>query len=524
MRRVSQKHILLAVILIGLAFRIFLIDRQSLWADELFSLAMATGHSLEHNANIANPACGDFIEVRGAQKAETWRKYLEHEPDHGGVSSVVRAVYLSDTNPPLYYILLHFWTFIFGTSDWALRSLSILFTLISFPLLSCLSKRIAGQAAVIPACILFTFAPVSLYFSTEGRMYSLCWLLVLMTVEATFRFQENRGLGWNFLFWTASSVAGFLTHYFFVFSWLALWGWLFLFPGEARRSSIMMGSALVVVLILPWYMFAGDQLSSWHVTSGWLNMLPSDWNFIQSIWTAIFGHLSGRGIWGGGWRANTVAVVLFALCVGTFITLWKHKSIEKEHLLLWMWLLVPVLSVLFLDIWSETYAIANYRYSSMGFPAAVLIVATVLGRWPRIIRFVGLGLIVLLWLPAMRDIAFNSSRCWTPFREVAKDLSDRVRPEDVVIVHSIPSGVLGIARYVQADMDIVSWVEQLGLRKEGDLDTIVIGKERVFLVRAHEVWAPVPVEDELHRKAVPIRQDKRDGISVSEYDLTGAQK
>ena len=49
------------IVLIGAAM-LAVIRRQPLWADELFSLAMATGHSLEHPAEAASPAHGDFME------------------------------------------------------------------------------------------------------------------------------------------------------------------------------------------------------------------------------------------------------------------------------------------------------------------------------------------------------------------------------------------------------------------------------------------------------------------------------
>ena len=41
----------ISVFILCAVLRLAILDRQSLWTDEFFSLAMATGHSLEHPAD-----------------------------------------------------------------------------------------------------------------------------------------------------------------------------------------------------------------------------------------------------------------------------------------------------------------------------------------------------------------------------------------------------------------------------------------------------------------------------------------
>ena len=101
--------------------RIALALHPGLWVDEIFSLAMATGHSLEHPAIEANPAFGDYIEPPRAQPPSAFHRYMQHENPPAGLSRVIRAVQRSDTNPPLYYLLLNVWTRAAGTGDAALR-------------------------------------------------------------------------------------------------------------------------------------------------------------------------------------------------------------------------------------------------------------------------------------------------------------------------------------------------------------------------------------------------------------------
>ena len=166
----KQIWLLLAIFAAAALVRVGLVERHSLWADEVFSLAIATGHSLEHPAATADPALGDFVEPEGPVYAEEFKRYLAHENPPASPARVVRAVFLSDTNPPLYYLLLYGWTLVTGTSDAALRLFSTAWSLACLPLLAGVARRTGGGRAVLPSCILFALSPLAVYYSAEGRM------------------------------------------------------------------------------------------------------------------------------------------------------------------------------------------------------------------------------------------------------------------------------------------------------------------------------------------------------------------
>ena len=77
---------------------------------------------------------GDWVEVPQPAPASALHRYLEHESPPAGPPRVLRAVFLSDTSPPLYYLLLSFWTRVLGTSDAALRGFSVFWSLAALPL------------------------------------------------------------------------------------------------------------------------------------------------------------------------------------------------------------------------------------------------------------------------------------------------------------------------------------------------------------------------------------------------------
>jgi len=144
-RRRQNQLAFVLLLCVAAMLRVALAVRPGLWADEIFSLAMATGHSLEHPASDAKPSLGDFVEPPQAQPPSEFRRYMQHETSPVGVSRVIRAVLLSDTNPPLYYLLLNAWTRITGTSDATLRLFSTVWALACFPLLWFLGREIIGR-------------------------------------------------------------------------------------------------------------------------------------------------------------------------------------------------------------------------------------------------------------------------------------------------------------------------------------------------------------------------------------------
>src|SRR5262249_12346763 len=157
----------LVLLAVATLLRVGLVNLHGLWADELFSLAMATGHSLEHPAGDADPALGDYVEAPQPLPPAAYSRYLEHESPAAGPGRVLRAVLLSDTNPPLYYLLLYGWTRVLGTGDAALCSFSLLWALACFPVLWSLARQVGGRTAAVPTCFLFALSPLSVFYATE---------------------------------------------------------------------------------------------------------------------------------------------------------------------------------------------------------------------------------------------------------------------------------------------------------------------------------------------------------------------
>ena len=465
---------------LALVLRLALVDRQSLWVDEIFSLAIATGHSLEHPAAMADPALGDFVEPRDPVPAATLMTYLQHDETPAGLRRVVRAVRLSDTSPPLYYLLLNVWTRVVGTSDRALKLFSVLASIACVFFLWQIGMAVGGIEVARIATILFVVAPASLYYATEGRMYALLWLAILAHVTLTFEATRGR---WT-LGWSASAAIGLMTHYFFAFVWAATVAWAFLVSRDRRR--IALAIAATAAAVAPWYVAAPEMTSDWRITAGWLDGLSTRAGIAMAPARLAWSWVSGEGSWGRSvWGEVVIAVATGVALISAGRSI-LSGGVRSPAVLVLAWAVTCVLGLIAFDLALGTHTSTSRRYALGGTPAAFLLVAFGLSRLAPTRRRALLLLLLVGWLPTMSAVFGAESRKGQPYPEIAREIAPR-GSGDVVLVHSVPSGVLGVARYLPADATVQSWVARLEGRSTADVERWLAGASRLIVVESHAI-------------------------------------
>jgi len=491
----------------AVALRVVLALRPGLWVDEIFSLAIATGHSLEHPAAQAIPELGDWIEPAEPRPAAEYRRFLEHEAPPAGPARVIRATLLSDTNPPLYYLILDSWLRAAGTSDAALRSLSALFALACLPLVFRIGRRLGGRRVAWIACLLFALSPPALHYSAEGRMYSLTWLLALGLAELSQRIARSPR-GPLFALFGLVAGAALLTHYFLAFVVAACLGWLLVHSRAASRLGIALATALASLLAAPWYLRLPESLAAWRVTAGWLAGSLSAWETVKAPVLLAWSFVGSYGLWGGSKLADALLALLFAGLLAHALRRGARRLLVPSRQLVLAWALASCIGPLAFDFLQGTRASLLARYALPGLPAGLLLAALLVARLPRRLAPAALALILLAWLPGWRGAFSAEARPSQPFPEIARRLDAWGHGSELVIVHSIPSGVLGVSRYVDPRTPIASWVPQLGMRcAPDDLPAWLEGRCRAALVKIHDLGEPSPAEAWLATNATLERRD-----------------
>jgi hypothetical protein len=364
--------------------------------------------------------------------------------------------------------------------------------------------------------VLFALSPLSIYYSTEGRMYSLLLFLVLATMWLSLYLQTRGGDIRVYLLWIIASVAGFLTHYFFVFPWLASVVYLLAQPGNFGRRRLLGCVLLTAVAVLPWYQLLPESFSSWRVTQGWLKWSPPGFHRLHALVKQFIQFFSANG--GGLWRtsqwSSRVAIGVFGAIVVAMVWRLRLAVFGGRYLLIWLWFFAACAAPTAVDLIQHTYTANVPRYAIAALPAAYLLAATGLACLEQPTRLAALACIVAVWVLPLRNIYRQDTRNLEPFRDAARIASTGSDESDLILVHSIPSGVLGIARYSNGPTPIASWVGQLGTRRvPASLTNLIANRKRITLIKLHEVGQPAPEEDWL-RSNGKILQEKRIGAAT----------
>ena len=499
--------VVLALVLVAAMLRVGLAGNQPLWTDEVFTLAMATGHSLEHAPTMANPALGDFVQLNRPQTVEELRRYMEHDNPPAGLARVVRTLLISDTHPPLYYFLVYGWTLVFGTGDFALRALSIIISLACFPIISGIARRVSGRKAVAPSCLFFAFSPLAISYSTEGRMYSLLWLWLLAVIWISLVWTEH---GEGLLLaaaWVGASGAGLLTHYFFVFPWTALLVFLLVRPEKLSRIRLVTSIVLTVLVILPWYMKVPETLHAWRIMKDWIKMQPVGFNRLTAAVQLILQNFSGAGHHSS---CNFVAVVIFAVIGSVTWLRLRLQMFAGRRLLLWLLFAAACTGPLLFDFFMHTYTVNIPRYAIAALPIACLLAADALTPLSYATRMVLVVLVLLAWAPNSL-IDYQTGARLSP-RHRAEIVSAKATPTDLLIINAAGGGVLSIVRYLKAPLPIVTWlpvwVPQPTRRIPESIREFAAGRTRILWLAAAGSPNITPERDWLRANTLVFEETK----------------
>jgi hypothetical protein len=369
----------------------------------------------------------------------------------------IPAALRHDGHPPLYYVLLHGWMDVFGTSDAAVRSLSGIFGLALFPLMWLAGRRLAGRHGAWAAVLVLAVSPYAIRDSTETRMYSLvmvlglaAWLLAWDALkEPTLLRLTGLALLTGALLWTHYWAMWFLAA-----ATILLLGRLLLARRAGRTDEVgptlrVLG-ALVVggVLFLPWVPSLLYQ--SAHTGTPWAGPEQPAEVVAQSL-SDLGGGPSGDSVLLGILLLVLILLALFGRGIDS-----RHVELDlgtqrDARPLLGQVALTMAIAMLVSYATSSAFA---SRYLAIIVPLIFLAVALGLTRLGRGVAFrLVLGLLLVLGVVGGGR---NVVTARTQARQVGDAITADLHPDDLVITCPDQLGP-AILREVPADAQVVAY-------------------------------------------------------------------
>jgi 4-amino-4-deoxy-L-arabinose transferase-like glycosyltransferase len=433
-------------------------------------------------------------------------------------------------HPPLYFLLLRGFGFLFGEGEAGLRAMSAVASTATVPVLDRIVEPIAGRAAGLTAAALLAVSPWHVCYAQEARMYALLTLLLALALWAVVQLlapgAEPRSDDATTRRAAESGPAASRTHpaLLALFTATALWthafALLFLVAvavaafviaargvgGERLRARrVVVSLAVAGLLWSPWWLVWASQARRVY---GDFWIPPTSWRSLLDIWrssTAAFTSMADSG-------ASSLALssgsylelrLLFdaAFALGVLLgirALWRQK--RALGLLLAVWLL-PIVVVVTASSARPLLLDRTLIWTSL--PVLGLVAVGVARSRPAV-RAIVLPILGLASLVGLHNYhAGFRKEAWDEAAELVTTAATR---DDVVLFH---------ANFVQIPFDYYRRRHAVTLRERGlpvdarfghsrrstltdedlaDLPSWIVGVERVWLVAGY-----VPSTERLER-------------------------
>lgn len=156
-------------------------------------------------------------------------------------------------NPPLYFILLHYWINVFGISEFAVRSLSAVFSIVTSLLLFYYAKKNLGLKTAIFVSLLFSVSTQHLYYAQETRNYALVFMLAIFSA-ISFSDLFSSGKVRAVMFLTLANILLIYTHFMagFLVACEGIVALLFIKSKRKFFVQVVLSCVCVILCILPW--------------------------------------------------------------------------------------------------------------------------------------------------------------------------------------------------------------------------------------------------------------------------------
>ncbi|MDB4940040.1 MAG: hypothetical protein JWO40_465 [Candidatus Doudnabacteria bacterium] len=275
-----------------------------------------------------------------------------------------------DVHPPIYYVALRLWSYIFGYSLWSLRGFSAFFGVLTvYAVYLFVKAAFKREDIALGAALLVAINPFQIQYVTEARMYTFgTFVLIISAYFLVKAFETERKKYW-LAFAIATSLAMY-THYYLFFSvfaigLFALYYAIKNYGSEMRRyKNLLWSYVLVLILYIPWlktFKFQFTQVQDNY----WIPKIDR-W----SVWETNFRLITGSG---ADTAKHSIQITLVIAALFSLFLIYRiiKKEQSKFKWLVLLCFIVPFIGAVLLSIKQSIYLDRYFLFAALFYSVAL---------------------------------------------------------------------------------------------------------------------------------------------------------
>ncbi len=250
----------------------------------------------------------------------------------------------ADFHPPLYYLVVRYWSLVFGVTEISLRVPSIIFGLLTIYVVYLIAKEIKLKWPIVPALFLAT-SGLHVYYSQEARMYMMVTFLVTFLIYSYIKK--------NWILFSILLPLIFLTDYVSILILPVLFLFTFFnFRSESRK--FLMSCTPFFIVFVSWLPYLSKQLAAGMSLkeSAWWNILgPVTFKNVALIPTKF---MIGR--------VSIDNKLIYALVIIFISIIFIYVIGKAKNKLMWSWFGLSLILGIILSIFIPTLTYFRYLF------------------------------------------------------------------------------------------------------------------------------------------------------------------
>ena len=311
----------------------------------------------------------------------------------------------ADFHPPGWFMILWFWTRLFGIGEMAVRIPSVIFGVLTIYVVFLLGQKLHSRALGLFSALLLAISPLHIYYSQEARMYALATLAVSINFFLFIKLIKKEKI--NIIFFIFSNLLVLSSDYVAYFIFPAQLIFLLIIKQKEFFKKWLLALVLAAVLGIWWIPIflsqldvgavASSRLPTWKLIVGAFEVKALPLTFIKFIIGRISYH-----------DKLIYALMLLPVAVLFLFLIFRAVKILKirERSLIFAWMIIPVVLATLVS-----FIIPIYSYFRLQFvlPAFVILVALGIFSFKPKLKYTFLAAVLLIQIFSAAAYLFNPS-------------------------------------------------------------------------------------------------------------------